>query len=282
MATTEQDLKYRIEYADARGRILVGNSLTSFENTDHRRDVTVGASFAGIPTGVLPVRQGAKGWIAHEGGPGLDEAGIGGLPLADEYGVPAAAIATHTARLSDGDSLLIGVVSRANKAAWALGVRPHQTGLEAAMLMLDAPDGAFRNVDGRVDESTTTLEQGTDGAILACWSFSRVDGQHPHDVFLVASHGAKIMALYALRVHPKGMICNDAGRGLDDSGVEGIWELDTHSIPAATVSTDSARIGDPLSTWHGQVSEANMAARRLGIAVGDSAQQAARTMLAAP
>jgi hypothetical protein len=33
-------------------------------------------------------------------------------------------------------------------------------------------------------------------------------------------HGAKIMALYALRIAPKGLICNDTGRGLDDSGIE--------------------------------------------------------------
>lgn len=280
MGTTDNDLKFRVEYEDSRGRILVGNSLTSFEHTDHRHDVTVGASFAGIPTGVLPVRQGAKGWIAHEGGPGLDEAGIAGLPLSDEFGVPAAAIATHTARLSDGDSLLVGTVARANVAARSLGVRPGQTGLEAATLMLDAADGVYHDVDGRVDESTTVLERTDDGSILACWSFSRVDGQHPDDVFLVASHGAKIMALYALRVGPKGMICNDAGRGLGDSGIEGIWELDAHSISAATVATDTARIGDPLSTWHGTISAANRTAERRGVRIGQTAQEAARIMLA--
>ena len=60
------------------------------------------------------------------------------------------------------------------------------------------------------------------GKVYACWSFSRVNEPHPNDVFCVASHGAKVMALYALRIMPKGLICNDAGRGLDDSGIEGL------------------------------------------------------------
>ena len=88
-----------------RGRIFVGNSLTSYDEGEFVGDVLLGASFAGAPTGAIPLRRGAKGWIAHEAGPGKDEAGIAGLPLSDRFGVPAAAIATMEARLSGGRSL---------------------------------------------------------------------------------------------------------------------------------------------------------------------------------
>lgn len=264
----------------AQGRIMVGNSLTSYENGSWSNDVVLGASFAGVPTGAIPLRHGAKAWIAHEGGPGKDEAGIGGLPLSDRFGVPAAAIATQEARLSGGASLLTGHVSRANKAAAALGVKPGQTGEEAAHLLLKAPAGTPHDVSDLVDEQIYHLAEGERGDIYACWSFSRVEGEHPEDVYVVASHGAKIMALYALTVKPKGMICNDAGRGLDDSGIEGLAPLDEYQIAAATVSTDSARIGDPLSTYRdGVISAANHTAQALGIKPGISAREAAHLML---
>ena len=54
-------------------------------------------------------------------GPGKDEAGISGLALAQQFGIPAAAIATKEARLSGGRSLLTGHVSHAKRrreGAW--------------------------------------------------------------------------------------------------------------------------------------------------------------------
>ncbi len=50
------------------------------------------------------------------------------------------------------------------------------------------------------------------------------------------------MALHALPIRPKGLICNDGGRGLDDSGIEGLAEMARHGLAAAAVSSASARI----------------------------------------
>jgi len=262
------------------GRVVVADSLSYFEHEPWTNDVTVGASFAGAPTAAICMRQGAKAWIAHEGGPGKDEAGISGLALAQQFGIPAAAIATKEARLSGGRSLLAGHVSRANDAAKALGVRPGQTGDEAARLMLKAPPGKPRDFSGIIDEETHEMASTPQGKVYACWSFSRVNEPHPNDVFCVASHGAKVMALYALRITPKGLICNDAGRGLDDSGIDGLGVLEQHGIAAAAVSTDSARIGDALSTFNdGVISAANAIAQRKGVREGMKASEAARLML---
>lgn len=270
---------YRVHADDSRGRILVANSLTSFEAGDHRDDVVLGGSFAGAPTGVLPLRQGARGWIAHEAGPGLDDAGVGGLPISDEFDVPAAAIATMSARIAFGDGLLTGVVSRVNRAGAALGIESGMSGTQAAEAMLQAPRGVFRTVDGIVDESTITLVEGPTGGIYSCWSSSRVQGRHPEDVFLLASHGALTMALYVLEIAPKGVIVNDAGRALDDSGIEGLAELGKHGVAAAAVSAETARIGDPASTYDGVISAVNEVARGLGVLVGQPARTAAALML---
>jgi uncharacterized protein YunC (DUF1805 family) len=267
--------------AGERGRIFVGNSLTSFDHGDFLGDVLLGASFAGGPTGAIPLRQGAKGWIAHEAGPGKDEAGIAGLPLSDRFGVPAAAIATMEARLSAGSTLLSGRVSRVNESSRSIGVRVGMTGREAALAMLASDiSGTRHDVSGLIDEDTVVVEDGADGRIVACWSFSRVKQTTSRDVFCVASHGARLMALYALRVRPKGLVCNDAGRGLDDAGIEGLAMLDPHDIAAATVSTDSARIGDPLSTYEdGVLSAVNRSAVAIGLETGMSAKDAVHLML---
>ena len=281
MATTDKDVAYWLHYEDDRGRILVGNSLTSFESATGIGDaVVLGASFAGGPTGILPVRQGARGWLAHEAGPGKDEAGIAGLPLADNYQVPAAAIATKEARLSGGDTLLTGHVSRVNQTAEALGVKPGMTGEEAAKVMLNAPLGQPHDVTGVIDESVHTVAETENGNIYAVWSSSRIDGDRSKDILVVASHGAKIMALYVMRTNPKGVICNDAGFGLADSGIEGLAELNNNGVAAATVSTDSARIGDAKSTWDdGIISAVNEVAAAKGVKVGQTAQEAAFLML---
>jgi len=260
------------------GRVMVADSLSYFESQPWLDDVAVGASFAGAPTAAMAMRSGVKAWIAHEGGPGKDDAGVSGLPLAQRFGIPAAAIATMSARLSDGMSLLAGTVSRANEAALALGVRRGQTGGEAAKRLLKAPRGRACNLHGVIDESIHEVEFAPAGRIYAVWSFSRVKGEHPHDVFCVASHGGKVMAQYALQVRPRGLVANDAGRGLDDSGMDGLDAMS--DTPAATVSADSARIGDALSTYRdGLISAANAAARAIGVRVGMSARDAARLML---
>jgi hypothetical protein len=264
----------------AQGRVLVADSLSYFEHAPHLDDVAVGASFAGAPIAAMVMRPGVKAWIAHEGGPGKDEAGISGLPLAQRFGVPAAAIATMSAGLSRGMTLITGTVSRANQAAMALGVRPGQKGGEAARLMLEAPRGRPCELHGIIDESIHEMQIGPQGRIYAVWSFSRVRGEHPNDVFCVASHGGKVMAEYALQVRPRGVIANDAGRGQDDSGTDGINVMDEHRIPAATVSAESARLGDALSTYRdGIISAANGAARAIGVRVNMPARDAAHLML---
>src|ERR1700691_1850039 len=144
--------------AGAEGRIMVADSLSFYEHEPGINDVAVGASFAGAATAAMAMRQGVKAWIAHEAGPGKDEAGVSGLPFADRYGVAAAAIATMGARLGDGRTLLTGHVSRANKSAEGLGVCAGQTGDQAARLMLKAPPGQLREFVGVVDEAMHEME----------------------------------------------------------------------------------------------------------------------------
>ena len=266
-------------YADnSDGRILVADSLTYFHNI-RVEDVVVGASFAGIPTAMVPLKQGIKGWIAHEAGVGKDRAGISGLPFSQKWGIPAAAIATMSARLYDGESLLKGTISHANQIAIALGVELGQTGAEAAELMLKAAPGRAVTTD-EVDTNVHLLDREGDCGIYAAWSLMLIKQLRPDDVFCVASHSARVMAEYAQSVMPLGIIANDAGMGMERSGIDGLPILDDKGIAAAAVDTMSARIGEPLSTYHdGIISAVNQLAQAKGVRVGMSAKQAANLML---
>lgn len=271
---------YEVLSESTEGRILFANSLTTFESDDHRRDVVLGGSFAGRPTGVLPIRQGARGWIGHEAGPGLDNAGIAGLAIADTFQVPAAAVGTFSSRIASGAGLVAGTIAHVNETASKAGVREGMTGEEAAHTMLAMPRGTFHDVSGLVDESTITIVSTEHGGIYSCWSSSRVSpGEHPEDVFLLASHGALTMALYVLQIAPKGVIVNDAGMAKDDSGIEGLPRLAEEGIAAAAVSSASARIGDATSTATGVISAVNDVAARMGVLAGQNAQDAALIML---
>lgn len=277
---TAQAPKPEVVERDAGGTIFVSASLTHFRSDAPYEGVCVGASFAGIPTASFPLKAGCKGWIAHEAGPGLDAAGVSGVRLSGDLGVPAAAVATMQAELSGGASVLAAPISVVNAPARSLGVREGQTGLEAARLMLGGGVQRSFDVSDRFDASVRRVAGTEASGIYTAWSIGLVEGCRPSDVFCVASHGGPVMADYAAPVAPRGLIANDAGVGLNRSGIAGIFDLEALGTMGATVSTNSARIGDPTSTWEdGVISYVNALAREAGVAPGMSARQAAEIML---
>ena len=271
-----------VHHEDERGRVLLADSLTHFEAMGGPPDVAVAASFAGVPTAAVPMARGVRGWIAHEAGPGLEDAGVAGLAFAEENGIPAAAIATMEGGLSDGPSLLTGTVAHANGPARAVGVEPGMSGEEAALRMLDAPEGRRVDASEAFDREVRRVAGDENAGVYTAWSIGLIEDCRPDDVFAVASHAGAVMGDYAAPVGPKGIIANDAGVGANETGIAGLAQLDELGVAAATVAAGSARIGDPTSTYKdGTISHANETARAAGVRVGQSARDAARLMLEA-
>jgi hypothetical protein len=95
------------------------------------------------------------------------------------------------------------------------------------------------------------------------------------------SHGGRVNMARALEVRPRGALFSDAGGAREGSGTNGLPLLDAADVAAATVDAMRARIGDPASTWaDGVISAVNDTARRAGVEAGQTAQTAARAMLA--
>jgi hypothetical protein len=270
----------RIAAASGSGRIVVLDSLTHCDTRVTTHDVVVAGSFAGALAFGFALELGVRGLVAHAAGVGRDRAGISGLPLADGLGVPAAAVATTSARLGDGWSVWHdGVIAHVNARATALGVDTNQPVAAAARAMLAAPPGAPSPAP-LVDRRPRVVAEVAGGRVVLVDSMSFAGPENHGDVLCSGSHGGRVNVERLLSVRPRGALFNDGGGALDASGVSGLAVLDTGGVAAACVDAMSARIGDPGSTYaDGVVSAVNEMARRAGVVVGQPAVEAARRML---
>lgn len=94
-------------------------------------------------------------------------------------------------------------------------------------------------------------------------------------IVVSASHGGKSAAEFALQVPLVAVFFNDAGIGKDEAGIAGLKMLQDRSIPAGTVSHETAQIGDGKDTWEfGIVSTLNDAARDAGFKIRERLRDA--------
>lgn len=273
-----------VAYEDERGRVFHADSMTYFDGRITGRDVIMSCSYAAGPTLGWALKVGARAGIGHAAGVGKEEAGISGLALADKFGMPAAACETMSARLADGESVYAGKVGHLNEAARSLGVEVGQPIADAARLMLDGPEREPTDPgdDGVSNEIYTMAETGS-GTVYASWGIPvlrSIKEPRPRDVFVQASHCGATLAKFVIPLKLKGVIANEAGRGMDDSGISSFGPLGEAGIAAAAVGAMSARIGDVMSTWEdGVISVMNNEAETRGVRAGMTTPEAARKML---
>jgi len=271
-----------IVHDDVDGRIVVTDSLTFCDARVGGGDVIIGGSFAGALAFAFALERGVRALVGHEAGLGKDAAGISGLPFADGFGVPAAAVETFSARIGDGASVAEGVVAHVNERARALGVAPGQRAREAAHRLLKAP-GLLQPQPGLVDRVPRVVEECAGGRVVLVASMAFAERAHARDVLCAGSHGGRVNVPRLLEVRPRGAIFNDAGMARDRSGIDGLPLLDPVGVAAVAVAAMSARIGDPASAWEtGVVSAVNATAARAGVAIGMPVRDAALRILAAP
>jgi hypothetical protein len=254
--------------------IVTADSITRIEG-EAAGAVVVNGSHGGIYAAYLAARLGAAAAIFNDAGVGRDGAGIGGLDYLEALGVPAATIGHDTARIGDGaDMLARGIITHANPLARASGVRPGMSCHDAAAALQraqparrDPPpalEGAFLVVDERPQ-------------VWALDSASLVAPEHFDAIVLTGSHGGLLGGRpeTALKYDVRAAFYNDAGIGIDEAGVSRLPALDRRGIAAATVSAESARIGDARSTFEdGVLSRVNAHAAALGLAPGMTARAA--------
>lgn len=270
------DAVQEIVHTNDVGRIIVMDSITFTDERNNSGDVLIGASFCGMLSIRWPLRVDPKGVICHEAGPGKDMAGSNGLWALEANSIPGTTAATHSCRIADGrDMYDNGVVAQVNDSASLLGIVPGMSIHDAAHIMVE-----HRRVLPDVYRPIEVAYASSYGRVMAMGSVTFITPEHDGDVICAGSHFGRTSAAYSSRFRLRGVICSDAGRCKDDSGISGLAVLEARNIPGAAVDTNSAHVGDGMSTYRdGVISALNQAARGLGIVESMPASEAARRML---
>ena len=271
----EQDQNSRLSQEDSVGTkvlVLVVDGVSRLP-PEANGAIVIGGSNAAIYATYFSAKAGARAAIHHDCGIGRDEAGITGLRWADEHGMAMAAVATDSARVGDGaDMLHRGVISRANNIATMCGVEQGQTVRQAVELLRSAP-WPYTDVEAPV-EGRTFLH-----GVLCMDSISLATLEDTGLVVASGSHGGAITAGMTCAFRPRLVLFNDAGFGADRAGAASLPILDSEGIAAATVSADSACIGNGVSTLtQGRISAVNRMAYQLGARVAAAALDVAMAL----
>jgi hypothetical protein len=253
--------------------LVIADSITRV-GPEARGAVVVNASHGGVYAAYLAAKLHAAAAIFNDAGVGRDRAGIGGLAYLAELGIPAATIGHMSARIGDGaDMLARGIITHANELARALGVRDGQSCRDAAALLQRA-EPAHGAPPEALEAAFLLIPDPPQ--VWALDSASLVLPDHRDAIVVTGSHGGLLggKAETALKYNVKAALYNDAGIGIDDAGVSRLPALAARGIAAATVSAQSARIGDARSTYEdGVVSRVNAPAAALGVHEGIGARE---------
>jgi len=193
------------------------------------------------------------------------------------------AIDFRSARIADGaDTLKSGVVSVVNEVAARRGCLPGHTARQIAKCLLESAEEDDIGDVPDIGESRARIGNTGHREVWAIDSASLVRAEDRRAIVLTGSHGALLGGKpdHVLGVDAFAAFFNDAGGGKDGAGFSRLPVLDERGIAAATVSNNSARIGDGRSTYEtGVVSRINATARRLELREGMAAREAVARLL---
>lgn len=248
-------------------------------NETHRGRPAFCASHGGVYAGYFAAKMGIGAVILNDAGIGREEAGIAGVRMLDDLGVPAATIAHTSARIGDGaDGVARGVLSFVNDAAARLGLRVGMP-CARALHVLEAAPLTPAPAPAPLEEARYEVDSGHPGVrIIVMDSISLLRPGDEGHIAVAASHGAVLGSNPEIGVSFPlfASISVDADRGIDDAGVSRLAALDRHGIAGACASAFSARIGDGRSLYEdGYITVVNDTAATLGARIGLSCRDLA-------
>ena len=246
--------------------LIIVDSVTML-GPEHGGTVAIAASHGGVYAGYLAARAGVRAVILHDAGIGKDEAGIGSLDYLENLGIAAAMIDYQTAVIGNGQSLASdGIISFVNDSAAKLGCAPGQSAADCAGAMGTAP-APIGDVPVYDEARFLIRDNPGEPKVWGCDSVSLVKPEDEGAIVISASHGEVLATAPTWGNRPQVLaaVFNDAGSSI----VSRLPDLDSLGIPAATVATASARIGDARSGYEdGILSHVNETAAALGAVAG--------------
>jgi hypothetical protein len=264
---------------------IITDSITTL-GPDPRGRAALAASHGGLYAAYLAAKAELKAVILSDAGVGRERAGIAGLALLENLGMPAATIGHRSARIGDGgDCLARGAISFANSRAQSLGIKAGMTA-QAALDILAAADIAPPRAPTPMHETRHAIAAASTPQVnvIALDSNALVTPQDVGHIIVTGSHGGLLGGRpeTAVKQNVFAALYNDADIGIDCAGASRLPALDARGIAGATVSAWSARVGDGQSTYNdGFVSALNARAARCGGEIGISAKELVARLVAA-
>ena len=264
---------------------IIFDSVTHLK-PEHRGLAAVCGSHGGRFAGWYAAHAGLGAVILNDAGVGREMAGIAGLKLLTEVGIPAACVSHRSARIGDGQDMYArGVLSFVNEQAKVLGLVPGMSCKSALNKLAGAKLSSPRAPAPETEARREIADLGRDSVrVIVMDSISLVTPADAGHIAVTASHGGLLGGRPETAVkHPIfAVVTNDADRGMDDAGESRLPALDEQGIAGACVSAFSARIGDGMSTLDdGFISALNETAVNRGGAIGQSCRAFVAAMVAA-
>jgi hypothetical protein len=259
---------------------LVFDSITQLDASARGRVVVCGSHGALYPAW-LAANARVRGVVFNDAALGKHSAGIAGVAWLAGLGIAACAVDYRSARIGDGaDTLASGKVSMVNDVAASHGCVPGHTCRQVVRCLLQNEEGEEEKEDPEIPEIGETRVNMANTGHRKVWLLDSVTLARPEDrrsILVTGSHGALLGGRpdTALEVDVFAAFFNDAGGGKDDAGYTRLPVLDRRAVAGATVSCNTARIGDGRSTYDtGVLSRVNEVARRLDLREGLTVREA--------
>lgn len=251
-------------------RVMTVDTITKLDE-NHRGQVVIAASHGGEYAAYCAAKGHVRGVIFNDAGVGKDRAGVGSLRYLDGLRIAGATASHMSCRIGDGaDMREHGTVSFVNETAARVGCAPEQSVLECATKMLAMP---LSEVPVPAHAESRFVMRDTPGTprVIVMDSASLIAPGDAGCIVITASHGALLGGNPDKAIGPDvvAAVFSDAGVGKDRAAISRLPALARRGIAAATVSSDSARIGDGRSVWEdGVLSHVNETAAAMGVKPG--------------
>ena len=258
--------------------VLVVDSATQL-GKKARDAIVVCGSHGGMYPAWLAAHAGVRAIVLNDAGIGRHQAGIAGVAWLASLGIAACAVDFRSARIADGASMVeSGVVTMVNDAAAVHGCLPGHTCKQVARCLRENAHEPHGGDVPAIGETRSRIPNSGHRPVWALDSMSLAREDDKRAVLVTGSHGGLLGGKAndgMLDMDVFAAFFNDAGGGKDDAGFARLGVLDSRGIAGATVSCNTARIGDGRSTYEtGVVSRINAVARRLELKEGMTAREA--------
>lgn len=246
--------------------IVEADSVTQLGAGAHGSVVLCG-SHGGRFSASCALAAGVAGIVLNDAAVGRDRAGIAGLLLLDEHGVPGATVDRSRSVIGKATETGAGTLSHVNASAAELGLA---AGMAASAFVERVRAAGERPMADRalpqVAESRSLLVDRP----MRVWAIDSASLARPQDAGAILVTGSHVQLVggepaSALRADARIAVFNDAGGVMAPSRLEA---LDERGIAAVAVKASSARIGDARSHYFdGVISAVNTTAAADGAAV---------------